>query len=289
MDYVTRQFINLTKRLLRNFRKAFTSLSIDLHHIKNAIQSIDKNARANQQKEQPKIEVVAFVHEPEGAETKRKAEYDRTQRRDRVRLFVEWLTFFAVVFYGYMAVRQWREQISARHQTQGAIEAAGRSAAAAEAANANASAQFREQERPYIWLTNNGVLTPEFRQVTSTVGQIIWPFNYTNFGKSPAHDVRTHKFIRIGENGVFKESFKAPVIQPGRGTPCPPGKEDYGAGVSEPFLLTEFNRLSKVDHGFTMKTVFDYTDVSGAKYQTEVCLTHLASGATQYCAGSYIH
>lgn len=35
MDYVTRQFINLTKRLLRETRKAFTSLGIDLHHIKD--------------------------------------------------------------------------------------------------------------------------------------------------------------------------------------------------------------------------------------------------------------
>jgi hypothetical protein len=184
MDYVTRQFIVLAKKLRADFRKSLASLGIDLHHIKDAIQSIDKNTHAYQQKEQSKPEVIAILHEPEGTEAKRHAAHTGTQRRDRVRLFVEWATFFAVIFYGYMAVRQWREQISARHQTQGAIEAAGRSAGAAETANLN----FIESNRPWI-------------------GRII----PTEPSDSPVWTKGQDEYIRFRYVWVFKNAGKRPA------------------------------------------------------------------------------
>jgi hypothetical protein len=48
MDYVTRQFINLTKKLRKDFRKALTSLGIDLHDIKKSIQSIEEHTKTKQ-------------------------------------------------------------------------------------------------------------------------------------------------------------------------------------------------------------------------------------------------
>lgn len=196
MDYVTRQFINLTKKLRDDFRKSLTSLGIDLHDIKNAIQSIDKNAQAQQQKEQPKPEVVAILHEPESVQAQRKADGDGTKRRDRIRLLVEWLTLFAVIFYGYMAVRQWREQIAARHQIQRSVEAANRSAGAAEAANTATQERFRGEQRPYLWAdprpyfpvpnTKNLALINPAPNGQFDVAAII---DIKNAGHSPAIDV----------------------------------------------------------------------------------------------------
>jgi hypothetical protein len=122
MDYVTRQFINLTKKLLKDFRRTFASLGVDLHHIKDAIQSIDKSYKAEQNKKAADQVAVAEVHQPKAAEHERRAR--GTIRRDGIRLLIEGLTLLSVSFYGYMAVRQWREQISARHQTQRAVDLA---------------------------------------------------------------------------------------------------------------------------------------------------------------------
>jgi hypothetical protein len=242
MDYVTRQFINLAKRLLRDSRKAFTSLGVDLHHIKNAIKSIDKNTRANQQKEQPKIEVVALVHEPEGAEAKRKAEYDRTQRRDRIRLMVEWLTFFAVFFYGYMAVRQWREQISARHQTQGAVDAANRNAAAAEKVAITAEntfnlarEQFRVEERP--WVVAFGKVTPGVQAVMPQplLGGVELTIRVVgkNVGKTPAVDIAGMPYeLRIRPTKLLRQELESFVpnytdVSPGANIPPSEGQSEF--------------------------------------------------------------
>ncbi|MGD0570897.1 MAG: hypothetical protein ABSA78_21060 [Candidatus Sulfotelmatobacter sp.] len=206
MDYVTRQFINLTKRLLRDSRKAAASLGIDLHHIKNAIQSIDKHTRANQQQEQPKIEVVALLHEPEGAEAKRKAEYDRTQRRDRIRLVAEWLTFFAVVFYGYMAVRQWREQISARHQTQLVLKAT-------DTANEITKASLVDVERAFVSISPSEVYPNNI-----TVGQgganshVRVRFRWSNSGSTPTKNMRYHISRKWSQQPLPKD-FSFPDIR----------------------------------------------------------------------------
>jgi hypothetical protein len=176
MDYVTRQFINLTKKLRKDFRKALTSLGVDLHDIKTSIQSIDEHAKAKQDHERPQQIAVAEAHKPETTENKSGGYNNGAARRDRIRLFLEGLTLAAVVFYGYMAVRQWREQISARHQTQGAVDAANRSAAAAETANANAV----EAERPWIGLSQ---FSPENLEPDTAA---IALFVVINAGKRPA-------------------------------------------------------------------------------------------------------
>jgi hypothetical protein len=295
MDYVTRQFINLTKRLLRESRKAFTSLGIDLHHIKNAIQSIDKNARANQQKEQPKIEVVALVHQPEGAETKRKAEYDRAQRRDRIRLAVEWLTFFAVVFYGYMAVRQWREQISARHQTQGAIEAANRSATASESANADAEEHFSRDERPYVGL--NSFPTPsgetagpkntgnyvagEHDPADANKSFFTWSLHYKNFGKSPAIHIRTDIRVEIGPN-AFQKWRWTPTEQKGGAVLLPNG-DVYTTGRSETICFGNAKTYFTTDGQIVAFGHIDYEGLDGRAYWTEFCVEYLATDAVVNC------
>jgi Flp pilus assembly protein TadG len=274
MDYVTRQFINLTKRLLRETRKAFTSLGVDLHHIKDAIQSIDKNAHANQQKEQPKIEVVALVHEPEGAEAKRRAEYDRTQRRDRVRLLVEWLTFFAVVFYGYMAVRQWREQISARRQAQSAVEAAVRAANAAETANTNAKEQFRADERPYIAIAPAGDTTKIWIVASGEhKGHLAVEIHISNYGKSPAIEIGRDARIAVGSAAAKQIRLHRATDRLVRITP--PGSKPSVFAYSDDIVDQQiFNDISAGKVLVVIYGHIDYTDMLGQpriQYLSEFC------------------
>jgi hypothetical protein len=278
MDYVTRQFINLTKKLRKDFRKLLDSLSVDLHHIKNAIQAIDKNARANQQKEQSKIEVVALLHEPEGAEAKRKAEYNRTQRRDRVRLLVEWLTFFAVVFYGYMAVRQWREQISARHQTQHVLEAAQGSVVAAQQANTDAMSRFREDQRPYIWqistlekLNTKGSIGFEQPSATEPMTASVV---YQNYGRSPAITTRYAGDVRVSNDPVKRLRAKqwrrlSTVVPPGRTDVISVDSEGSEKATAQEITAVNDPRGAPVVAAALIR--IQYRDVSGHLYESDMC------------------
>jgi hypothetical protein len=285
MDYVTRQFINLTKRLLRDFRKTFASLSIELHRIKNAIQSIDKNARANQQKEQSKIEVVALLREPEGTEAKRKDEYNRTQRRDRVRLLVEWLTFLAVVFYGYMAVRQWREQISARHQTQKAVEAAGRSADDASQALADSEQHFRNEQRPYVWLvagtgTKSELVTSTPLPTLQQQGlSLLVNIQANNGGHSPAIEAsvtRTTIIFDTTENAKRKVARYIPEFTTGAANLVP--NASVALRSPEPIPITNelIDDLAKDRKRIYVLGVIRYRDIfsprAKAPYETSLCV-----------------
>lgn len=292
MDFVTRQFIVLTKKLRKETRKALTLLRVDLQDIKDAIQSIDKHTRAYQQKEQPKPEVIVVAHEPEGAEAERHPSHTGTQRRDRIRLLVEWLTLFAVVFYGYMAVRQWREQIAARHQTQGAVDAANRSAGAAETANSDARSRFCDDERPYVWVKGGELGTPQFVSATnSNVGQILWTFHYTNYGHSPTNNIMfTQKEIRVGVNAPFRQSHGLTKDKMQAKTPLAPNQDEITTVVSEKIQQSEVLKLSKIDQGITIRATLRYDDSCGRTHETGICLSTLVSGTTLFCAsGNYIH
>ena len=166
---------------LRQLNGHLISLSGDLQEIKIAAESIDKTAKSREDKENAQKELVAVLHTPEPVETERKTSNTRTERRDRIRLFVEWATLFAVVAYGYVALRQWREMIQARHQVERAIGASNRTATAAEKANAGAF----EANRPWLGAVFSNE-TPMFVQNSPKTMMFSFMWHFKNAGKRPA-------------------------------------------------------------------------------------------------------
>ena len=204
MDFVTRQFIVLAKKLREDVRHAASSLRVDLNHIQNAVESINETAQAYEHKEQPKPELFAVLHTPEAEETEHKAHNKRSQRRDRIRLFIECLTLFAVAGYGYVAVRQWREMVQARHQVERAIVASNRTATAAETANAYAF----EANRPWIG-PMAGEESPEFQRIQGTNNaEFRIVLRFQNAGKRPAI---IRQLLTVGE--WHDECTKHPVFK----------------------------------------------------------------------------
>jgi hypothetical protein len=180
MDFVTRQFIVLVKRLRDDVRKLLSSVGRDLHEIKNAIQSVDKNTQAYQQREQPKPEVVAIPHEPEAKQAERHAANCGTKRRDRVRLVVEWLTFFAVAFYGFIAYRQLREMIDATGAAQQSIVESRRSRLQAEKSFGATIEQFHLDQRAWVGpVAVRGITVKENAEAAISI-------TIKNTGKTPA-------------------------------------------------------------------------------------------------------
>ena len=61
---------------------------------------------------------------------------------------------------------------------------------------------FRQDQRPYIWLTGDlgsPRFIPPLVQPESIVGQVIWTFHFTNYGKTPAYNIRYQKYIKMGD------------------------------------------------------------------------------------------
>jgi hypothetical protein len=177
MDYVTRQFINLAKKLRDDLRKGLSVLHHDLEH---GIKVIDNQLKRDDKADQvqaPSPILRAELQIPEAIKTQSKAESDRNHRLQKWMTVGTWFAFLATATYAYFTIRQWRELISARHQTQHAIEAANRSADAAEKQNILANRAWIQQEIGSI--QDLGI----YQKTVSA------PFTCKNIGKGPAGSV----------------------------------------------------------------------------------------------------
>jgi hypothetical protein len=169
-------------------------------------------------------------------------------------------------------------------QTKAAVE----SASAAQNALAQARDQFREDRRPYIWLTKTGLGAPMFipNIRDPRTGQVVWDWHYTNYGKTPALDIRYTHYMKLGERSYAKSN--AAPSGGSVGAPLPPDKDDFSTVVSVPGITpAEFNELMAPGHlgnSVSVKIHITYTDAYRAKvYETNICLSRLNGGAISYC------
>jgi hypothetical protein len=139
---------------------------------------------------------------------------------------------------------------------------------------------FRSDERPYMWLGTQ-ITTPQYDNAT---GQIVWNFTDRNYGKTPAKDLQKVSFMKLGDQ-PFVRSYGE---KNGSSAGPPPGVDFVGTVFSRPTTREEFDRLFKIDGGIKIKAVLTYTDFSGTKYETGVCLSHQNRGAIGFCEGNYI-
>jgi hypothetical protein len=151
-------------------------------------------------------------------------------------------------------------------------------ASAATAANQNAREQFQRDQRPYVWLTNE----PEALDWTKLENRpvLTWPLHYTNYGKSPAYNIKLHVALEVVL--VNGERNSANVIS--KGAPLPPNKQDLLLAVSSTDVTPEeFQRLRLVDGGVRAFGLIEYQDSSDTTYETRFCLRHRANGKADYC------
>ena len=123
MDYVTRQFINLTKKFRKDLHRAVSDLNGALHKQTEAIR--EANQRRSDER-RPSPEIITTVNFPKSVEVHQKAEDARDERNyKRATFFVTSLTFGAIAVYAVLVYWQYREMIAAS-------QAANRTAKAAE-------------------------------------------------------------------------------------------------------------------------------------------------------------
>jgi len=146
---------------------------------------------------------------------------------------------------------------------------------------------FAKDQRPYIWLGNN-VGSPEFwrpPRSTEPEGYVAWAWHYTNYGKTPARDVKLNQSMQIGDNALAKaRTFDGPEHTL---PPLPPTKDDFSSSISKSKISPqEFQRLMTTDNTIVVYGHFTYTDASGERYETGFCIYHLQLGPVSYCPDS---
>lgn len=146
---------------------------------------------------------------------------------------------------------------------------------------------FRNDQRPYVWFSKDGLGTIEFIRNPNTSppsGQIVWTFHFTNFGKTPAHDLFTYKAMRIGAENQFRESYGFSLAPRGKGPPLSPTEDMFHTVVSDPGITPEeYARYLVTDRAIAIQLRFEYRDFYGCWYESHACLQRLASGAIQFC------
>jgi hypothetical protein len=136
------------------------------------------------------------------------------------------------------------------------------------------NAMERDQQ-PYIWIGDK-LPRPEFLPSIGTKGEIIWSWNFTNFGKGPAKDLTIDAFLKLG-NGPFKRSPNR--TGPGWIGEVPAGRTGNGTVTAELVEQAEFNRLNATDFAIGMMLEFQYFGLNNEKIRGAVCVSKFASGA----------
>lgn len=150
------------------------------------------------------------------------------------------------------------------------------------------SEQFRKDQRPYVGQTSKSTEGPKWleRPNDPQMGQILWTWHMTNYGKTPANNISYSQEIKIGDK-PFVLSFE----EKGRdiGAPLPTGQDALATVVSSPMQKAEFEKLLRMEESVSIRILISYGDSEGRQYNSGLCLKRTNAGSISYCKkGNYI-
>jgi hypothetical protein len=277
---------SILKQVIKRLR-AIEGAVVDTGHAQtNAIDAQDeaykkaKKAHPSGNPERIRTEVELLPKQEE----RYYAEQGKTYRLQGLTLIISFITLLVLAAYTYLTYGQWRE---AGRSAKAALDAARTAQSSLEDARGN----FRKDQRPYIWLSGQvrdfkpGFFTEPFAD--PTFGYVVWPFHYTNYGRSPAYRVRYTAYVHI--LGVRPPDTKvSPMFDALKsGPPVPPNID----GIVEARSKTQIEEMAfqymgtKGGRELIMFAVFKYADSigGGSEYETGICLQQMRFHQIEYC------
>jgi hypothetical protein len=184
MDYVTRQFINLAKKLRAELRKLLSELHSALQKQTEAIREFSRAVTA---KNSVPPEITTVVHLPENIKvTKGEPDATKDEGYQRATLWLSALTLVSVVVYSTLVWLQYREMINATGASQAAVNEARHNRLEAEKALDAAIKQSQLDQRAWVGLAEVVKMdAPKFGRGPKL------SFKFVNSGKTPAREVKT--------------------------------------------------------------------------------------------------
>jgi hypothetical protein len=146
----------------------------------------------------------------------------------------------------------------------------------------NSKEQFRQDQRPYVWLANptskdNPTITMEIYKPKNQIAATMF---FTNFGKSPAIPIRHYHGMALGNDKMTEGPPKQWVESKGV---LPNGKVDFFSVVSNQLTDEQISQYMSVSGAIMIYATWQYADYSGHKYETQICFGRLNLGGWAYC------
>jgi type II secretory pathway pseudopilin PulG len=275
MDYVTRQFINLTKKFRKELRQV-------LQNQTNAIGQATKAARENKQQPLPvPLPVLAELKIPETDKTEQRTQYNRSHTLQIWLTVGTWLAFIAAAIYAGIAARQLWQMKRATYAAEQAANAAKSAAETASQTLISNMSNFHTEQRPYV--------NPENIRFDPALEQ--------------AHDPATIKidFHNAGRTPALKATFTLDAFVDGKKTVQQP--RDFPSELmipSDRISGTSMNLWIKTPGDFegiiagtkhlSIKGVIHYTDIFKEWHPTTFCAVYDArvTKLWVYCPGNDI-
>jgi hypothetical protein len=290
MDYVSRQFIHLTKKFRKELRLISTSLSNSLNKHANAISAAEKSAKNHRNSDPPKL--IAELHEPETVIAEREAREGRREQReiegsgrDRTRLLIETVGACTALL---LVALTWISVVIARHAAITAEASAAASQAQADAALAQTKVaqqaaetnleSFRQEQRAWVSIATSQIKLSNEPNETNGCTLNLY---YVNFGKTPAIDVWAQSAFSLSDAEPVIDNY-VPKEQRNAGATVYPGSDNPGI-VSEPHVRWECRPFSDPVSFANYKSgrlklywrarIF-YLDIFKQKRETTLCFFH---------------
>jgi hypothetical protein len=186
---------------------------------------------------------------------------------------------FLTAYFAFAQLKVFEGQLHEMEKTYKPLKeqaaAATRAAKASEDSAKAVSDNFRIDQRPYLWVTDNMALPFRFQ-----TGQIVWNVEYTNYGKTPAVGGLVTRRIKIGDADFVPDAN--PILsQTGvPSAPLAPNKTNYFSVLSPTrFTEAEFQTIMKTGGHIVISVKFEYSDLFGGGHETNLCLTYFDTEA----------
>jgi hypothetical protein len=266
MDYVTRQFIELTKKFRKELRAYVLELKGALDEQTGAIR---ESAKTDQREQTPPPDVIVQVHQhfPDSIEINQKAKAAQYEWNYKfISVSVAAASVGIIVIYATLVYWQYREMIKATIATKQAVVEAKLNRRQAETAYQASVEQFHVDQRPWI-----GV-------VDSRIGHFAYHEDYiveiqiTNSGKQPALHAWYWNKSRVNpEPGIEATNMDDGKKHVALGSIPPNGPrimrliwkwDEWGKGYG--YIVNRTSLISNYGEIF-------YYDAQGTKRKTQFC------------------
>lgn len=143
---------------------------------------------------------------------------------------------------------------------------------------------MQEDQRPYVWITNDPIGLALNIPSGMTVGQIGVTMKYTNYGRGVAYKFDRRLFIKVKSGAYERSAGDIATPMEGKGTGIiPPGKTDFVTAASGPTVSQlDLDWMTRTDFSLGVVMDFEYFDGYGTKFTDLICTERLASGAMAY-------
>lgn len=285
MDYVTRQFINLTKKFRRELRLLLTALHRTLDEQTKAIHESTKAKNIAQAPQQ----ILSTVNLPDSIEIHHSADEAREQRGYQNRtVLLSFVTFLAVAIYAFIVYFQYREMINATGAAQQAVQESRLTRQQSEKMLNATIEQFHLDQR--AWIAPYGISSFSIQENTPLTFEV----EITNSGKTPALEMTRDMMARSYLAG---QKFLPVYEEPPANAPEEASKGVMFPGVhakinTAPPLLIPSKGIEQLKNRTIILYVYgriNYRDVFNVKHLTTFCFVVNKSLSYASACSTYNH